>query len=227
MPSQMLPRWLLYLDTMQKVFILILCLSISECIFSQTFFEGDITYKFDLQKKDSSFDETIILTYPAKTTTNIYKNGNWLQKPDDGMIEYSYFNHLVNKNYWKLKGTDTLFYELGNESREGEVDSTLKTKIEYNTDTILGFICNRLIIQTQNLKLTIIYSPLFVINPAWYQNTKMGYYDIIYSSTKAVYLESIVETKDYVSEMTAQEVHKRKILDTEFPDISQAALKKL
>jgi hypothetical protein len=212
---------------MQKVFILILTLSISECIFSQTFFEGDITYKFDLKKKDSSFDETTIITYPAKTTTNIYKDGNWLQKPDDGMIEYSYFNHSDNKNYWKLKGTDTLFYELGNESREGEVDSTLKSKIEYNTDTILGFVCNRLIIQTQNLRLTIIYSPSFAINPAWYQNTKMGCYNVIYSLTKSVYLKSIVETNDYISEMVAQEVNERKILDAEFPDISKAAFKKL
>lgn len=199
----------------------------SGCLFSQKFFEGEITYKFDFQKKDSSFDETTLISYPAKTTTFIYKKGDWLQNPDDGMIEYSYFNHSKNRKYWKIKGADTLFFELGNEKREEEVDSTLKTNIEYNTDTILGFVCNRLIILTQRLKLTIIYSPSFEINPVWYQKTKMGYYNIIYGLTKAVFLESIVETKDYISEMIAQEIIRRNVSEAEFPDLNKVALKKL
>lgn len=199
----------------------------SQEMFSQTFFEGDVIYKFDLQKKDSSFDETSVITYPAKTTISIYKNGDWLQKPDDGIIEYSYFNHSDNRLYWKIKNVDTVFYELGNNRRETEVDSTLASKIEYNTDTILGFPCNRLIIQTPKFKLTFIYTTTFEINPLWYKNTKIGYYDILYGLTKAIYLESIVETKYFISTMTAQNIHPRKISDREFPDIRKAPLQRL
>ena len=212
---------------MQKTLFLILSLFISQVAFSQTFFEGDIVYKFDLQKKDSSFDETSIITYPAKTTIGIYKNGDWLQNPDDGIIEYSYFNHTDNKRYWKIRGADTLLYELGDKNREPEIDSTLTLKTEYNTDTVLGFVCNRLVIKTKDLNLTFIYTPSFAVSPSWYENTKIGFYNIIYGSIKAIYLKSIVETKDYVSTMTVQSIQQRKIFDKEFPDITKAALKKL
>ncbi len=55
----------------------------------------------------------------------------------------------------------------------------------------------------------------------------MGYYNIIYGLTKAVFLESIVETKDYISEMIAQEIIRRNVSEAEFPDLNKVALKKL
>ena len=40
---------------------------------SQSYFEGEITYKLEIQKTDSSFDETSILTIPQKVQGQFLK----------------------------------------------------------------------------------------------------------------------------------------------------------
>ena len=140
------------------------------------------------------------------------------------MIEYLHYDHFTNKSYWKIVGLDTLYFELGGEKRETEVDSSISTRLEYNTDTILGYKCNRFIIVTSTMKLTFIYSPELAVDPSWYQYTKIGYYDLIYGHTRAYYLESIVENKGYISKMIAQNVIARAVSENEFPDLNKVLL---
>lgn len=150
---------------------------------AQTYFEGEVIYRSEIFKKAGgkiSPDTTQAASYIKES----FKDGNWLQQPDGGIIEYMYFDTLTNKIYWKLRNIDTVFFEDGRYRRAAENDPAMKCHIVHNTDTLLGMICNSLVIQTKALRLTLVYSPTLRLNPAWYRKTKIGFYDLIYSQTK-------------------------------------------
>lgn len=193
---------------------------LSSIAFTQDYFEGEINYRFEIEKKDSSFDLSSIISYPATQSFFYFKNGNWIDKPDAGMIEYQYFNHRYNLQLYKIREADTLLY-YSYEKRTPEQDSVLSITNHENTDTILGRACNRLILKTAKMSLTLIYCPGIRINPDWFSKTKGGYYDLIYSRTKSLYLTYILETDQYISKGIATRINYEKIPDVFFPDIEK------
>jgi hypothetical protein len=193
---------------------------------AQTYFEGEIIYRSEGFKKvkgkvvkDSA--------EPVSFVKASFKNGNWIQVPDEGYIEYMHFDRATNKIYWKLRHVDTLFFEDGRFRRPAETDPGLKIRVAWNTDTILGKVCNSLIIQTKALKLTLVYNNALAVNPAWYGRTKIGFYDLIYSTTKSIFLKYVVETKQTVSVTEATEIYDTNVDDDIFPALDKLPRKKL
>jgi hypothetical protein len=205
---------------MRTLYLTILAMSIFQLTYPQKAFEGEIVYNLETIKKDSSFDDTNQRAAGASLTICLFKNGNNISKPNAGNLEYFYFNCSDNKIYSKYKSVDTLFYQPGDRLPSYQ-DSVYTTEIHYNTDTILGYICNRFILKSSTLKLTLIFSPQLPVNPRWYKNTKYSYYDVIYSQTHSLFLKSIAEFEQFASIMSAQKVLPRKVNENEFPDISQ------
>jgi hypothetical protein len=193
---------------------------------AQTYFEGEIIYRSEGFKKvkgkilkDS--------TEPISFVKASFKNGNWIQHPDVGAIEYMYFDRATNKSYWKLRNADTLFFEDGRFRRPAENDPDLKLRVVRNTDTMLGKVCNSLVIQTTALKLTLVYGNRLLVNPSWYARTKIGFYDLIYARTKSIFLKSVVETKQTVSITEATEIYDTNVDDDIFPALDKLPRKKL
>ncbi|WP_127131781.1 hypothetical protein [Pseudoflavitalea rhizosphaerae] len=203
-----------------RYFLISFLLLVSNIIFGQDYFEGEIGFRFEIEKKDPSFDLKSIVSYPAKQSVFYFKNGNWVDKLDTGMIEYQCFNHVRNLQLYKIRGVDTLLY-YSYEKRTPEQDSVLSITSQENTDTILGKACNRLTLRTVKMTLTFIYSPDIKINPDWFSKTKGGYYDLIYSRMKSLYLMYILETDQYISKGIATRINYEKIPDEFFPDIEK------
>jgi hypothetical protein len=211
---------------MRSFFITLSLLFFFNSLTAQTYFEGEVIYRSEIFKKVSgkTFPGT---TQPASYIKESFKNGNWLQQPDGGIIEYMQFDTLTNKIYWKLRNSDTLFFEDGRYRRAAENDPGMKYRIVLNTDTLLGMVCNSLIIQTKALELTLVYCPTLQVDPAWYSKTKIGFYDLIYSKTKSICLKSVITTRQSVSVSTATEIYYVEVEDTVFPDVHNALLQKL
>lgn len=128
--------------------------------------------------------------------------------------------------FYKIRELDTLFYEYYRDLNENQ-DSVTSVTIQEMTDTILGRVCNRLILRAPRMTLTFMYSPSIEINPDWFKDTKGGYYNIIYSKMRSVYLGFNIETSQYLSKSRATKIIYRKIDDTFFPDIDHMPTKEL
>jgi len=198
--------------------LFVFALGIACSSYSQPYFEGEINYRLETVKKDPSFDAGSLRAAGATTSACVFKNGDYIARPSAGSLEYYYFNHTSNRVYSKFKSADTLFFEPGDEPMPSQ-DSVYTIEMQYNTDSILGYICNRLILRSKSLKLTIVYSPDLAVDPSWYKNTKHAYYDVIYSHTRSLFLKSISEFDQFVSILTAYEVVPRMVKKEEFPDI--------
>jgi hypothetical protein len=211
---------------MRSFFIILSLLLFFNSLTAQTYFEGEVIYRSEIFKKadGKTIPDT---TQSASYIKESFKGGSWMQQPEGGIIEYMYFDTLTNKIYWKLHNSDTLFFEDGRYRRAAENDPGMKYHIALNTDTLLGMVCNSLIIQTKALELTLVYCPALQVNPAWYRKTRVGFYDLIYSKTKSICLKSIITTRQSVSVSTAMEIYYTDMEDTVFPDVHNALLQKL
>lgn len=202
------------------------CLLAFNISLAQSYFEGEITYQWSRERKDSSFDLSKIISYPATHTVLYVKKGKWLHQPNSGPVEYMYFDNVRNMTAWKIRGLDTLFCQ-PYESRTQDQDSILTITTQAKTDTVLDKACNSLILRTAKATLTFIYNSDIETNPDWFIKTKGGYYDIIYSRTRALYLGFILETDQYVAKSIATKIVHRSIPDTFFPDIDHMPKKEL
>jgi hypothetical protein len=205
---------------MQWLFPFFLITAFSDTL-GQNYFQGQIIYHLELQKKDSSFDLSNIISYPATTFTFLFKEGIWINAPDSGIIDFGYFRYDENRQYYKFVGNDTLVY-YDYSQPDPDQDSLLSIHHQYTTDTILGRTCNRLVLKMRKMVLTLVYSPLLSVNPDWFKNTKGAYYDIIYSNTKALYLMCILETDEFISRQIAIEVSERELSKEIFDNIHQS-----
>jgi hypothetical protein len=184
------------------------------------YFEGEITYSINTVRKDSSYDLSNVLTYPADTIKALYKNGDWIHRFHSKLFEYYYFNHVKNREYWKINVYDTLLGRPGEFRGGAKEDSLISTQILLNTDTILGLVCNRLILRTYAATLTLIFSPQIRTNPDWYELSKLNYYDVVYRNMKSYYLKMIWETNQFVSTFSAVYLKARPVSVDEFPDLN-------
>ncbi|HVU97322.1 MAG TPA: hypothetical protein VHE34_18965 [Puia sp.] len=201
-----------------RFLLLLLFFPVSKVCFSQKYFEGEILYRLQSFSKDSSFDLNSLRAAGATKSICIIKDGNMILKPDSGTLQYLFFSRIDNKVYSKYDWTDTLFYQPGDRLLASQ-DSVYTTEIKYNTDTLLGYVCNRFILRSASLTLTIIYSPNLVVDPTWFTETKYSYYNVIYGQTHSLLLKSIAEFGRFVSILSADQVVPRKVSNNEFPNV--------
>jgi hypothetical protein len=185
----------------------------------QKYFEGEIEYKIQTIKTDSSFDLNRIPCTGSNSSKIVYKNGDYISRFDNCFIEYEYFNHTLSQSFYKLNGSDTLLFE--NCKNPPKSDSIISIKTYNNTDTILNKVCNRLVVQRRRMKMTFLYSPGLKINPDWFRNSKGEYYDVIYGQMKSVFLKYIIEGEGYISTCIATKVDPKPISSNFFPDVDK------
>ena len=210
--------------TKRNLIIFLLLFPLLSC--GQKYFEGEITYDLEYIKKDSLFELNNIPSWPAKTGKSLCKNGSWIQWIDGGTFEYEYFNRQLNQQFYKARGLDTLLF-LDYNQRSPELEPVTSIDILKGTDTILGKICNKLILKTNKMTLTFLYNDYLKINPDWYKNTKGSYYDVIYSNTKSLFLMAFIETDKYVSIIRARQVIFKQIPDEAFPNLDRIPKRKV
>jgi hypothetical protein len=201
-----------------KTFVTLLLLTpLFSC--GQKYFEGEIEYKIQTIKTDSSFDLNRIPCTGSQSSKIVYKNGDYISRFDNCFIEYEYFNHTLSQSFYKLNGSDTLLFE--NFKNPPESDSIISIKMYNNTDTILNKVCNRLVVQRRRMKMTFLYSPELKINPDWFRNSRGEYYDVIYGQMKSVFLKCIIEGEGYTSTCIATNVDSKPISSNVFPDVAK------
>ena len=210
-----------------KFLLLVLLTTIlAGCAATSKYFEGEMTFALDVIAKDPSFDLNSIPAAGVTSSRLTYKNGSFIQWPNGGSIEYHYFNRALNKIFYKFRDVDTLLFQ-DYSKLSSELDSVLSVTTIANVDTVLGRVCNRLVLKTRKMTLSFNYDPALAINPDWYKNTLGGYYNIIYANTKAVFLQFVIEGEGFISKGTATEIIQKTIPDTDFPNVDKLPKQKL
>ena len=201
---------------MLKLLLLFFVITLTLTLPAQPTFQGQITYllKYHFKKRTA-----YIVQYPARQIRFIIKDGNFILLMDSAQdYEYQYFDRNRKKQYWKLKNYDTLLYEPI--TGDGDtVDRIISTQNLQHVDTVLGRVCNRFVLRTKSMKLSLSYDPSISVDPSWFRDATLNSMDLVYGTMKSMYLRMVWETNDFIETATASKIERRLVLPNEFPQV--------
>jgi hypothetical protein len=209
---------------MPKLLLLLFVVTSSVNLPAQPTFQGEITYfvKYNIKKMNA-----YIVQYPAKHIQFIIKDGNFILLFDSAKdYEYQYFDRDKQRQYWKLRNYDTLLFVPATDAGDtaNRITSTQNLK---RVDTVLGRVCNRFVLRTKSMKLSLSYDPSIAVDPSWFRNAKLNAMDLIYGTMKSMYLKMVWETNDFIETATASKIQRRMVLSNEFPQVATMPAKPL
>ena len=201
---------------MLKLLLLFFVITLTLTLPAQPTFQGQITYllKYHFKKRTA-----YIVQYPARQIRFIIKDGNFILLMDSAQdYEYQYFDRNRKKQYWKLKNYDTLLYEPITGAGD-TVDRIISTQNLQHVDTVLGRVCNRFVLRTKSMKLSLSYDPSISVDPSWFRDATLNSMDLVYGTMKSMYLRMVWETNDFIETATASKIERRLVLPNEFPQV--------
>jgi len=161
--------------------------------------------------------------YGTKTIT-YFKNGFYKDSTNA---------HSAAIQYWRSSDTAAYIMDSMNSDTVLKVfvngghghKSTYKTEI--NTDTILGYVCNRLTIKTGSIIRKYYYSNKLKLDAKYYDNYTYSNKNEIMNQMESAYLKLEIIEEDYKFTVLATEIKKRKLADSFFSIPSGKSIKNI
>lgn len=179
--------------------------------FAQTF-EGLIKYNNNYQIKMTKQDSEQLNTLMGTKQVYVFKGDNYKSVYNGTFIKMQIYKGDENKNYTLTGKNDTLYWEDYSQNK----DLALSYEIKVNQDTILGIVCNVIIIQSTLSKTYYYYNSQYSINSELFKKHNYGNWYYIISKTNALPLKIIYETEKYILTSIATEIKTIKLDDKVF-----------
>jgi len=199
-----------YLITL--LFILILNNSIQA-----QYFEGFIEYKIEYTPKSNSIVEKDLIESGGDSTKTYYKDGYFLDICDSQFMSYQLFQHDKNAIFHKKRIDSDTLVKVSTIAKKNE---KFEYEIHKKADTILGYLCDKLIVNDANVKSTYYYSSKLSIDPKHYKNLTVMNKNKIVEIMKSCYLRFIHENEYFTADVIAVKVKRENLNDKifEIPD---------
>jgi hypothetical protein len=157
-------------------------------------FEGKIIYKNNFQSKVTNYPSENINRLMG-TRQEYYIKGNNYKSIFNGLfIKLQMYRGQENKSYSLTAKSDTLYWEDYSLNK----DKAISYEIKKNQDTVLGILCDVIIIKAEMSKTYFYYSRKYEINPELFKQHNYGNWYYIISKTKALPLKTIFENKQFI-----------------------------
>lgn len=191
-----------------------------------TGFEGKIVYKmfdWETHEQDTAKKAMIEMGIIKDSMISYFDEGAFVSFIIGNRFEFQYFNPDKNELYFKLRGIDSIRVLSGTQPIPGQT-SLLDAWEELHTDTILGYVCNKLTLKFKDETRIYLYSPEFGTDPEWYQQTKAFNYDVIYKKMKAYFLSMHCIHPNYSFTLRATGIYPGKVPADIFPEVDKSPL---
>lgn len=194
---------------MTRVLTFTLSILISLSLSAQEF-EGEIIYRATYKSKSPKITNEQLATMLGTRKRYFVKGGDYKTISNGTLGEWQLYIHSENRLYNKKPGSKVLLWN------DGSIydDPVLAIEINKNVTEILGYKCDELILTCKSGVQKYYFSSLLGVNHLLYEKHKYGNYDEYTSKAKALPLKLVIETKMFIMESVATEVHAG-ILDNE------------
>lgn len=190
-------------------------------------FEGVITYSHNVTAINHDYNIDRDFGYIGKQSDFYYKSGRYKWLNQNAFMQMDMYRNMDTVEFLKMQSTDTILYAPNNFSNEKVKDY----KIFRNEDTVLGHICNVLVINATSAvgdwTRRYSFSKEFSINPTLFENYKYNSTNIIYSLMKALPLKIELIYQDRKITYLAIKIQKKAIRDDFFEFNSETNFKSL
>ena len=167
-------------------------------------FEGKITYRVRYHSRIPNVTSDQLSEMMGTEQDFFYKAGNYKSVVNGTTMEYMLYIADSSKMYMKMVNMDLLMRT----DATKETDQILHTQLNKNADTILGFVCDELIMKAKNSTHKYYFNADFKINPTESANHKASNWSAYLSAAKALPLKMIIETEQFIAESVAVQYKK-------------------
>lgn len=182
------------------IFSLVILISLSS---SAQNFEGKILYSATYKSKSSKITNEQLASMLGTRKQYFVRGGDYKTISNGTLGEWQLYINSENRLYNKKSDSEILEWD------DGSVyaDPVLKVKVNKNVTEILGYKCDELVLTCKSGVQKYYFSSLLGVNYLLYEKHKYGNYDRYTSKAKALPLKLVIETKMFVMESVATEVH--------------------
>jgi hypothetical protein len=175
-------------------------------------FEGKIVYKNSLVSKIPQLTDAQLTGLMGDRQEYYIKNANYKSVLNGTYSQMQVFKPGENRIYHKLSLSDTLYWiDAGKEN-----DPVISHSVERQKETILGYLCDVIHIQTQNGTISYYFNEKLKIDPELFKDHRYMNYGFIVQLAKALPLKAVTETKQFTMVSTATEITPEKLEDSFF-----------
>jgi hypothetical protein len=196
---------------MQSFSIAVVLLLASLCSYSQSF-EGRITYSNIYQSKIPNVSDEQLSQMMGSKQDFYIKGGKYKSIVNGTSLEFLLYLPESNKLYTKMPESDVLLW--GDASKNN--DEIISTVTNKNADTVLGFICDEVILKCKSGVQKYYFNSQFSVDAKVYALHKAANWAAFLSVAGALPLKMILETGQFVFEGTAISYKQESIADEVF-----------
>lgn len=204
---------------------LVLLLSLISPIvgFSQTF-EGKITYANSYKSKIPQLKDQQLGAMMGTIQDYYIKGADYKSVINGTFVKMQLYRSDENRSYGLTAKSDSLYWEDYSKNK----DVAIKYEIERGKETIMGMICDVIIVYTSKSKTYYYYNNKYAVSPGLFTKHEYGNWYYIISKTKALPLKTIYEDDQLVLTSTAVNIIPMQLGDNIFaiPDKSKIAAAK-
>lgn len=177
--------------------------------FAQTqYFEGQILYKNTFIPITTKYDTIQLYKRFGKEATLYFKEGNYLEMYDSGLMREQRFHKNENRIYYSQDVTDTLHWF----SASRPAQKILRTEIHPKKEVILGIECDELVNYYLDKTISFYFnSDTLQINPEWFTNFSFANKNVNTEKMKSLYLKYKIESSDFTTIVTAVSIRPRPV----------------
>ncbi|HET9486156.1 MAG TPA: hypothetical protein VFO54_01910 [Chryseosolibacter sp.] len=196
-------------------------LFITSTVLSQSF-EGKILYQNTYKSKSPNVTDEQISQMLGTEQEYLIKEGNYKSSSNGTFLLWSLYISKDNKLYAKMANSPAIFWRDGAENP----DEVTKAEINKGVVTILGHLCDELVLTCKSGIQKYYFSPKVKADPAVFSQHKFGNWSEFISRSKALPLKILIETPQFIMESIATEIAAAKLDDAEFELPADSQLQK-
>ncbi|MGY3214561.1 hypothetical protein [Mucilaginibacter sp. HD30] len=171
--------------------VLFLMLSPLMCLAQS--FEGKITYSNSYKSKSPQLKDAQLATMMGTTQDYYIKGADYKSVFNGAYIKMQLYNSKENRSYTLTAKSDSLYWE--DYSKNNDVAT--KFEVQKGKETIMGVLCDVLIVYTPKSKTAYYYNSKYSVNPALFKQHTYGNWYYVISKTKALPLKTISENEQF------------------------------
>jgi hypothetical protein len=180
---------------------------ISDKLFCQSYFEGEIIYANVFESKTQRFTSEQLRMMIGYKQDYFIKGGNYKATTNGFAIEMQLYDDKTNKIYNRVPKSDTLYWF----DASLNTDTVVHYEIKSSADTILGYPCSAIILRTRTGVTTLYYTLEYKIDGTKYLNHNYNNWSFFVKKSGSLPLKIVVENDHFRMESIAVEIKSQKL----------------
>jgi len=190
---------------MKPLFLLLLL--ITPLISRSQVFEGKISYTNSYRSKTPHLNDQQLETMMGTNQDYYIKGADYKSIFNGTFVKMQLYRSIENRSYALTAKSDSLYWE---DYRKNN-DIATRFEVEKAKETVMGVVCDVLIVYTPKTKTSYYYNTKYAVDPANFKQHNYGNWYYLLSKTKALPLKTISENDQFILISTAVSITPMKL----------------